>query len=95
MKGMTQDDRTEGGVGNFCSDVGLDFCFTRGQVEARRAVNTIGIEQRHGRNVELRADCGQFLGQGRAFEKAESRAGVKFDVGQIYSPQRHRGTEKT
>jgi hypothetical protein len=43
----------------------------------------------------LGADCGQFLGQGCAFEKAESRAGVKFDVGQIYSPQRHRGTEKT
>ena len=70
----------EWGAGDFGSDVRLNLCFLRGQVEARRAVNAIGVEQRQGRHTELGAGCCQFLGQGCAFEKAESRAGMKFDV---------------
>ena len=76
----------EWGAGDFGSDVRSNLCFLRGQVEARRAVNAIGVEQRHGRHTELGADCSQFLGQGCAFEKAESRAGMKFDV-QVLSSQ--------
>ena len=61
----------------------FDFCFFRGKVKARGAVDSVGIEQRHRGQVELSADGGQFLGQGRAFEKTESRAGVEFDVHQL------------
>ena len=70
-------------AGDFRADVRFDFCFFRGQVKARGAVDAVGIEQGHGGHVELSADCGQFLGQGRAFEKTESRAGVEFDVHQL------------
>jgi len=77
-----QDDRVEGRAGDFRAYVRFDFHFARSQVKARGAVYAVGVEQRHGGQFELGADCGQFLGQGRAFEKAESRAGVKFDVGQ-------------
>jgi len=53
-------------------------------MEAWSAVDAVGIEQRHGGHVEVRAHSDQFLGQGSAFEKTESRAGMKLDV-------RHRG----
>jgi hypothetical protein len=63
--------------------VRFDFGFVSGQVKARGAVNAVGVEQRDGGQFELGADCDEFLGQGRAFEKAESRAGVKLDVHQF------------
>jgi hypothetical protein len=69
-----------GGAGNFRTDVGFEFELLCGHVKARSTVDTVYVEQRHGGQVELGADCGQFLGQGCAFEKAESGAGVKFDV---------------
>jgi hypothetical protein len=50
------------------------------------AVNTVVIEQRHGGQTEARTHAGEFLGQGCAFEKAESRASVKFYV-QVLSTQ--------
>ena len=78
MKGTAQDDRIKRRAGDFRSDVRFDLHFARGQVKARGAVHAVGVEQRHGGQFELGADCGQFLGQGGAFEKAESRAGVKF-----------------
>jgi hypothetical protein len=64
---------------HFGADMRLDLRFIRGEVETRGAVNAIGIEERHGRHIEVSAYADQFLGQGRAFEKTESRAGVKFD----------------
>jgi hypothetical protein len=60
--------------------VRFNLYFLRGQVKARSAVNAVGVEQRHGGQLEL-STCGyQLLGQGSAFQKAESRAGVKLDV---------------
>jgi hypothetical protein len=70
----------KGSASHFCANVCLDFCFVGSQVEARRAVNPVSVEQRHGGLVELGADCDKFLRQGSTFEKTESRAGVKFDV---------------
>src|SRR5271167_1223021 len=58
----------------------FNLCLLCSQVKARGAVHTVGVEQRHGGQTELSADCSHFLGQGRAFEKAESRAGMKLDV---------------
>ena len=55
-------------------------------MKARGAVHAVGVKQRHGGQFELGADCGQLLGQGCAFEKAESGAGVKFDI-QVLSTQ--------
>jgi len=62
--------------------MGFDFCFIRGEVKARGAVDSVGVEQRHGGHLEVRAHCHQFLGQRGAFEEAESRTGVKFYVHQ-------------
>ena len=56
--------------------------FLHGQVKARGAVNPVGVEQGHGGHAQMGANSGQFLGQGCTLEKAESRAGVKFDVHQ-------------
>jgi hypothetical protein len=64
-------------------------------VKARGAVHAVGVEQSHGWQFELRADCGQFLGQGGTFEKAESRAGVKFDVHRVPGTQLRLLTETT
>src|SRR4029077_3706508 len=49
-------------------------------MEARGAVYTIGIKQRHGRHVKVGASCNQAFGQRSAFEKTKSRTGMKFDV---------------
>jgi len=54
--------------------------FVGGKVETRGAVDSIGVEQRHGRHFVVSAHADQFLGQGRAFEEAESGTGVKFDI---------------
>lgn len=66
----------------FGADVSLDLGFVRGEVKARGAIDAVGIEQRHGGHLEVLAYSDEFLGQGRAFEKAESGAGVEFDVHQ-------------
>ena len=80
MQGAGHDDRIVEDTCNFCSDVRLDLGFAGGQVKARRAVHAVGVEQRHGWQFELGADRDQLLRKGSAFEKAESRASVKFDV---------------
>jgi len=64
----------------------LDPDFLCGEMEARCAVNAVSVKQRHGGHAQLGACCYQSLGQGGAFEKAESRAGVKFDK-QVLSTQ--------
>ena len=72
----------EGCTGDFGSDVRFNLYFCRGQVKAGSAVNAVCVKQRHGGEFELSTRGHQLLGQGRAFEKAESRTGVKFDVHQ-------------
>lgn len=64
----------------------LETDFFGGEVETWDAVDAVGIEQRHSGHVVMSAHSDQFLGQGRAFEKTESGAGVKFDV-QVLSTQ--------
>ena len=71
---------------HFGADVGFEADFVGGEVEARGAVDAVGIEQRHGGHFEVGAHADQFLRQGRAFEEAESGTGVKFDV-QVLSTQ--------
>jgi len=58
--------------------VGFELCFIRGKMKARGTVNAVSVKQRHGRHLEVRAHCHYFLGQGSAFEEAESGTGVKF-----------------
>ena len=67
---------------DFRADVGFNAEFIRGQVKTRSAVDAIGVEEGHGRKIEPRADSCHILGQRRAFEEAESGAGVKFGVHQ-------------
>src|SRR3974377_2273772 len=57
-----------------------DSSLLRGKMKARRSVHAITIEQGHRGHGELCAHLDQCLGKGRAFEKAECRAGMKFDV---------------
>ena len=76
---VAQDDRR---AGDFRADVRFDSDLFGGEVEAWSAVDTVGVEQCHGGHVKVRTHADQFLGQGSAFEKTESRAGVKFDVHQ-------------
>jgi len=60
--------------------MGFDADFVCRQVKAGSAVDSVAIKQRHGRHLKILAHAYQFLGQGSAFEKAESGTGVKFDV---------------
>ena len=76
----TQGERMYRRTRNFGSNVGLNVDLIRGKVKAWGAVHTVGIEQRHGGHSEVLAHAYKFLGQGRAFEEAEGRAGVKFNV---------------
>jgi hypothetical protein len=57
----------------------LDLCLLGCHVEARRTVDAVAVEQRHGRHVQVGAHGDQILGQRGAFEKTESRAGMEFD----------------
>ena len=56
--------------------------FFRRQMKTGRAVDAVAIEQRHGGHVVIRAQAGQFFGQGSAFEKTECGSRVEFDVHQ-------------
>jgi len=51
-----------------------------GEIEARRAVEAVAVEQGHGGHLESGADGDQVLRQSGALEEAESGAGVEFDV---------------
>ena len=76
-----QNDKVQWVACDFCADVRFGFEFFCCQVKARRAVDAIGIEHRHGGHVESVADSCQIFGQGRAFEEAERGAGMELDVG--------------
>ena len=40
----------------------LDFCFTCGEMEARRAIDTVSVEQRYRGQIEVGGYSGKFLG---------------------------------
>jgi hypothetical protein len=64
-------------------------------MKTRRAVEAVSVEQRHGWHVELGTDRYQLLGDGCAFEEAESRTSMEFDVHQFpLKTFHHRDTEK-
>ena len=54
--------------------------FDGSEVKARRAEDAIAIEQRRRGHEVFGAGAHQFFRCGCAFEKAEGRCGVKFDV---------------
>jgi hypothetical protein len=84
----------EGAARNFGADVCFEADFLRGEVESRGAENTVGVEQRHCRQMELGAHSDKFLRQGCAFEKAESGTSVEFDVHRLSARNfHHRDTE--
>ncbi len=68
---------------DFRSDVRFDSRFLCRHVETRRAIESVAIEQRHGRHLQVGAGRDQIFGQGSAFEKTESRAGVELDVHKV------------
>ena len=61
------------------ADVRAHAGFFRRHVEARRAVDAVAVEQRHGRHVERWQRAPPVLRGRRRLEKAESGAGVQFD----------------
>ena len=65
---------------DFGADVCANFVFQRGVMKARRSIQPVAIEQRHCRKLNLRGAPRQSFGKGSAFEKAESRSRVEFDV---------------
>src|SRR6266851_1462816 len=94
---LAQNDRTQGLTRDFRTDVCLKPDLLCCQMKTRRAIEAVSVEQCHGWHVELGTDRCQFLGYGCAFEEAESRAGVKLDVGHQFQvkpftteAQRHR-----
>src|SRR5271166_1158123 len=72
------------GPGEQGSDLRANVCFeaelVHGQMKARRAIDSIAIEQGHGWHLMGSANLRQFLGDGSSFEKTERRARVEFDV---------------
>jgi len=76
---VTQDDMRKRRACHFGADVRLDLGFICGEVEARGAVDSVSVEQRHGGHMEVLAHSDQLLGQRSAFEEAECGAGVKLD----------------
>src|SRR5579862_238738 len=93
-------------AGDFGSDVSFQSDAFGGEIETRRAIDAIAIEQSHGRHVVF-GTCGdQVFGQSGAFEKTESGTGVEFNIHRravlncqfsvkTDSPQSHRDTERT
>jgi hypothetical protein len=61
-------------------DMRLETYFLGCHIEARRTKDTIPVEQRHGRHIQVSASRHQSLGQGSAFEETKSGTGVKLDV---------------
>src|SRR5947209_12804093 len=69
-------------IADFCADVGFHFGFCRGEVKARRAIESIRVEQSHRGYLIVLAHSDQFLGKRGAFEEAECGTGVKLDIHQ-------------
>ena len=64
------------GASNLGADVRAHPRLFRRHVKARRAVYAVPVEQRHGRNAQVRAGGNQILGHRCALQKAEGRARV-------------------
>ena len=62
------------------ADDGLEAEARARAVELGRAVEAVGVDERHGGLLELRRPLGQGLRQGRRLEKAEGAPGVQLDV---------------
>ena len=58
----------------------FDAGLFRRHMKAWRAVDSVAVEQRHSRTSEVRADGYQLFRKRRAFQKAESRTRVEFNV---------------
>jgi hypothetical protein len=72
-----------------------DFCLVGCHMKSRSAVDTVAIHDCHGGYPQRRAGSCQVLGNGCAFEEAESGAGVKFGVHEgADSPRRRGGAEE-
>ena len=65
---------------DFGADVRAEAGLFRGHVEAGGAGDVIAVQDREGRESELGGTGDQFFGDGGAFEEAESRAGVQFNI---------------
>src|SRR3954470_20240744 len=88
----------------FCSDESLNAGAFSSKVEACRTVKAVAVEQSHCGHLQCGGGCHQVLRQGTAFEKTESRTGVKLNVHQPQSAirpeiqrrtQGHRGFMKS
>ena len=66
--------------------MGADSGFDGREVEARRAVDAITIEERHGRHGICGTGADELFGQGSAVEKAEGGTGVEFNIFQLERP---------
>src|SRR5213593_1637796 len=66
--------------GDLSADVRLHAGFLRRQMQPRRPINSVAIEERNRRHRIFGARADKFFGQGSAFEKAECGAGMKFNV---------------
>src|SRR5258708_1688643 len=71
----------------FCADVSLNARLSCGQIKSGRAIESVAVEQSHRGHAICGACMNQALGHGRSLQKTESRAGVKFDVHQSYTPR--------
>ena len=60
--------------------MGLDLALLRSEMKTRRPIYAVAVEKSHGRHIKRGADFGEALGQRCAFEKAESRTGMEFDI---------------
>jgi len=68
------------GDAQFGADVSPQAEFFHKQVETRGAVDSIGIQQRHGGHVQLGAKLRHFLGDAGGLQEAESGTGMEFYV---------------
>ena len=74
------------GDSEFGSDVRFDFGVLGGEVETWRSVEAVVVEEGYGWHAVVGASADEGFGQGSAFQKAESRAGVEFDIGHGTGP---------
>ena len=65
------------------AEMRADFCFLRGKMKTRRSIDSVAIDEGHGRHIDRCAGGGHFFRQGSAIEKAEGGTGVKFNVSHL------------
>ncbi len=65
---------------NFSPDMRANVIFPRSKMKARRAINSVAIQQPHSRKFQRRRPRHQIFRQRSPLQKTESRARMKFDV---------------